>query len=72
MAISIPLLRKSYMDTIEVGTRLKAVDAKWWEGTTVDDIWLVTAVDEHQFVIHYGTLELIVHIILLGLFEVVP
>jgi hypothetical protein len=59
------------MNTIEVGTRLKAVGTAWWEGTTVHDVWLVTAADEHQFVIQCGDLELTVHIILLDLFDVV-
>lgn len=59
------------LEMIENVTKLKVLENDWWDGLTVDDECLVTAVDKHHVVLSFGEREYKVYATMLGDFEVV-
>jgi hypothetical protein len=59
------------LEMIENATKLKVVENGWWDGLTVDDECLVTAVYKHHVVLSFGSREYKVYATMLEDFEVV-
>ncbi|WP_338923979.1 hypothetical protein V0M98_37835 (plasmid) [Pseudomonas silesiensis] len=64
-----PLQIPTMLEMIENVTKLKVLENDWWDGLTVDDECLVTAVEKHHVVLSFGAREYKVYETMLEDFE---